>query len=212
MKLKWLALGFLALLLVDTAIAQKKKKRKVVPKITVVPKTDTIPEKIYNSLPICKNDFYFPEWELVVVKDFAFPSNMKAPSQYRILTINQTELNEYMRSIPYEGGGSMKIQLPIFRNGVITCKDYLAMRVVTMDTALQAKYPDIMSFKAHDAANPLNTVRIDGNGSTTSFMIRDENETFFIQPVEFKKRIYYACYSKNDPNFTKEDFENNRRR
>jgi hypothetical protein len=86
------------------------------------------------------------------------------------------------------------------------------MRVVTLDTALQAKYPDIMSFKGHDAGNPTNTVRIDCNGTSSSFMIREENETLYIQPVEFKNRIYYACYSKNDPNFSKEDFESNRRR
>lgn len=212
MKLKWIALSLAALLCVGTIEAQKKrKKKKVIPKVAVVAKVDTVPKKLYHTLPICKNDFYFPEWELVVIKDFVFPSNMKTPANYRILSINQKDLNEYMASIPYENNGSMKIQLPIFRNGVISCKDYLAMRVVTMDTALQAKYPEIMSFKGSDAANQANTVRIDCNGVGTSIMIREENETLFIEPVEFKNRIYYACYSKNDPNFTKDDFENNRR-
>lgn len=208
-----MAVSLMVLLCVGTLHGQKRKKsKKVIGKVVVTPKADTTPLKMYNTLPICKNDFYFPEWEMVVVKDFVFPSNMKTPSQYRILSINQKELNEYLKGIPYENNGSMKIQLPLFRNGVITCKDYLAMRVVTMDTALQAKYPDIMSFKGHDAADPTNTVRIDCDGTSSSFMIREENETLFIQPVEFKKRIYYACYSKNDPNFKKEDFESNRRR
>ena len=77
----------------------------------------------------------------------------------------------------------------------------------SQDSALQAKYPELMSFKAMEDSNPLNTARIDCDGNSTRIVVQYDGETYFVTPFMFNKKIYYACYSKNDPNFIKQSFE-----
>ena len=76
-----------------------------------------------------------------------------------------------------------------------------------MDSALQAKYPQLMSFRVYEKSNLLNAGRIDCDGVSTKMMITYNQETYFVTPVQFNKKRYYASYSKNDPNFKKETFE-----
>lgn len=217
MKLKWILLGLVVVFGSSSLHAQKKKKKKSrQTNITVAkPKemAPKLPVKTYTSLPLCNNDFQFPYWQLAIVKDFVFPANMQAPSQYRLTTITDTLLNQYLKAVPYDFQKEKpkKIQLPLFKNGLITCKDYCIERVITMDSALQAKYPQLMSFKAWDPNNKLNTARIDCDSLSTKVMIRDEDETYFITPVVFQEQTFYACYAKKDPNFKKDDFEKNKR-
>jgi YHS domain-containing protein len=76
-----------------------------------------------------------------------------------------------------------------------------------MDSVLQAKYPELKSFKAFDKNNSLNTVRIDCDGQQTRFMITYNGKIYYIEPVAFSGRTYYACYAKDDANFIKNNFE-----
>lgn len=212
MKLKWILLGLSLLFLQHQGFAVKKKKvaRK---KISAVSKpTPSAPGAAafrFTELPLCQNDYLFPKWQLAIVKDFVFPAGVKAPSNYRLVTIHDGKLFEYLSYVPYDFEKAEKkmIQIPLYMNGVLTCKDYRIMRVQTMDSALQAAYPKIMSFKAYDPNNPLNTARIDCDEFHTKIMIREEGQTYFVQPYPFKNKTFYACYGKNDPNFKKEDFE-----
>jgi hypothetical protein len=147
---------------------------------------------------------------LAIVKGFEFPKGMKAPANYRLASINDAKLNEYLSYVPYDFEKSVKkmIQLPLYQNGLLTCKEYRIVRVQTMDSALQAKYPQLMSFKAYDPNNPLNTARIDCDGESTKILIYEDGQSYFVQPCLFKNKWFYACYGKNDPNFKKYDFEN----
>jgi glutamine amidotransferase-like uncharacterized protein len=76
-----------------------------------------------------------------------------------------------------------------------------------MDSVLQAKYPQLMSFKAFEKGNNLNAARIDCDGFSTKFMVTYNGTTYFVNPVKFKNKIYYASYTKDDPNFVKQKFE-----
>ncbi len=189
------------------ADAQKKKtkrQKKVVKKTVVAApiRTDTLNQ----SLLLCYTRYDMPSWYLAVNKDFRFPVDMQQPANYRLATINDTLFTNYLKTIPFEVYNK-KVNLPLFVNQSIACKEFAIQRVVTMDSALQAKYPDLMSFKAVDEANPLNTARIDCDGSKTQIMMTIDGETYFANPILFNKKIYYACYSKNDPNFQKQSFE-----
>ena len=190
-----------------TADAQKKKTKRVkkAVKKTIVAapiKTDTLNE----SLLLCYTRYDMPSWYLAVNKDFRFPVDMQQPAEYRLATINDTLFTNYLKTIPYEVYNK-KVNLPLYANYSIACKEFAIQRVVTMDSALQAKYPNLMSFKAVDEANPLNTARIDCDGNTTQIMMSIDGETYYATPILFNKKTYYACYSKGDPNFTKRSFE-----
>jgi hypothetical protein len=80
-------------------------------------------------------------------------------------------------------------------------------RTTTMDSALQAKYPELMSFKAFTTENSLNAARIDCDGINTRVMITYDKKVYYITSVVFNKLTYYACYAKDDSNFVKENFE-----
>jgi hypothetical protein len=216
MKLNWILLGLVIFVGIPSTCAAKKKKKVVKPKTTKIEtplKNPKVQPNTFSTLSLCSNDYSFPNWRLAIVRGFVFPKNMQAPSQFRLATINDTALTQYLQSIPFdfEKPQKKKIQIPIYKNGLINCKEYRIERVVTMDSALQAKYPMLMSFKAYDPENPLNTARIDCDGKNTKIMITDDSEIYFVTPILFNKNTFYACYAKSDPNFKKDDFEKNKR-
>ncbi len=207
MKKFYLCLCLLAFCLIQVADAQKKKsryKKKTVKKtiVTSSSRTDTFNQ----NLLLCYTMYDMPSWYLAVNKDFRFPVDMQQPAYYRLATTNDTLLTKYLKSIPYDTF-TKKIVLPLFSNMSISCKEFLIQRTVTMDSLLQAKYPELMSFKAVDAANPLNIARIDCDGKSTRIMMNLNGEVYYATPFVFNKRTYYACYSQNDPNFVKQKFE-----
>ena len=214
MKKIYLAICLLAVFAMQPAEAQKRKKgskKKVVRKATSAPKLNTsaTPKRtdtLNQSLLLCYTMYDMPSWYLAVNKDFRFPVDMQQPAFYRLATINDTLFTNYLAQVPYEIY-SKKITLPLYVNNSISCKEFLIQRVVTMDSALQAKYPELMSFKAVEDSNPLNTARIDCDGKSTRIVVQYDGETYFVNPFMFNKKMYYACYSKNDPNFIKQSFE-----
>jgi hypothetical protein len=78
---------------------------------------------------------------------------------------------------------------------------------MTMDSALQAKYPELLSFKAFASDNSLNAARIDCDGINTRIMITYDSKVYYITSVVFNTITYYACYAKDDSNFIKQPFE-----
>jgi len=188
-----------------TSVANKKKIQQTkVAKEAVSDSTTSIQNK--TSLMLCNTDYGMPTWYLNMVKGFRFPNNFKAPLNYRLVSIQETQLDEYLKTIPYDKSES-KIKVPIYRNRTIDCVEFTIERVTTMDSALQAKYPQLMSFRVYEKSNLLNAGRIDCDGVSTKMMITYNQETYFVTPVQFNKKRYYASYSKNDPNFKKETFE-----
>lgn len=187
----------------------KKKKKynavKVQPTANKQPLTTFSPNTA-STLLLCSNTEGIPFWRMALVKGFQFPNYMQGPAQYRLATFNEQEMNSYLKSISYFKSNK-KIILPLFMNNTLVCKEFEIQRTETMDSVLQAKYPELMSFKAFEAGNSLNTARIDCDGSSTKFMITYNNKVYYITPVLYNKRTYYACYSKDDPNFIKQSFE-----
>jgi hypothetical protein len=196
------------LLFAFSSEANKKKKKVLQTKTTkaVVAASSSVTQA--SSLMLCNADYGMPTWYLNMVKGFQFPSNFQAPLNYRLVTIQEKELGDYLKTIPFEKSEN-KIKVPIYSNRMIDCVEFTIERVTTMDSVLQAKYPDLMSFRIYEKANQLNAGRIDCDGVSTKMMLTYNQETFFVTPVSFNKKTYYACYSKNDPNFKKESFERN---
>jgi hypothetical protein len=193
--------------MIQPADAQKKKskyKKKTIRKTTVAPAKNT--DSLNQSMLLCYTMYGMPSWYLAVNKDFRFPVDMQQPAQYRLTTTNDTLLTQYLKSIPYDTFAK-KIVLPLYSNLNLSCREFMIQRTVTMDAALQAKYPELMSFKAVDAANPLNIARIDCDGKSTRIMMNLNGDVYYATPFVFNKKTYYACYSQNDPNFVKQKFE-----
>ena len=188
--------------------ANKKKKKVLQTKTSKVVVAASSSVIQVSSLMLCNADYGMPTWYLNMVKGFQFPSNFQAPLNYRLVTIQEKELGDYLKTIPFEKSEN-KIKVPIYSNRMIDCVEFTIERVTTMDSVLQAKYPDLMSFRIYEKSNQLNAGRIDCDGVSTKMMLTYNQETFFVTPVSFNKKTYYACYSKNDPNFKKEAFERN---
>lgn len=192
---------------VQQADAQKKKKKiKKKPVTTKVVMPEKRTDTLQQSMLLCYTQYGMPSWYLSVNKDFRFPVDMQQPAHYRLATINDTLFTQYLKKIPFDIY-NRKIVLPLYQNNAIACKEFSIQRTVTMDSALQAKYPNLMSFKAVDEANPLFTARIDCDGQSTRIMINLNGDIYYATPFIFNKKTFYACYSQNDPNFVKRNFE-----
>ncbi|MBP6625231.1 MAG: hypothetical protein KA198_08665 [Chitinophagaceae bacterium] len=210
MKLKFILCLSMVLLVSFSVYSKKKTRKKKVPvKIEEQTKPTIIQPNTFNTMMLCGSKDGMPAWYLALVKGFTFPPNFKAPQFYRTTSINEEQLNNFLNTVPYDSS-NMKITVPLFIDKTLQCKEFTIERVRTMDDELQAKYPDLRSYRVYEQANQLNAGRIDCDGTSTKFMITYNQQVYFIAPVNFKQRLYYACYAKNDPNFQKEEFERRR--
>lgn len=201
--MKYIVLSICAMFLItnNATAAKKKKVKNKTEKVThILPTTDK------SSLMLCNSTYGMPTWKLNFVNGFQFPLGFQAPANYRLVTINNVLLDEYLKTIPYEKS-EMKINIPLFINKTLDCKEFTIERVVTMDSTLQAKYPNLMSFKIYDKTNQLNAGRVDCDDTSTKIMLTFNDEVYFVTPIMYNSKMYYACYSKNDPNFQKKSFE-----
>ncbi len=202
----FILLSFILLVDIQSFAQKSKAKRKNVKRTKKISQTITKSETINQSLMLCYAPYGMSTWYLALDIKFQFPENVQKPSNYKLVTTNDTIFSNYLKTIPFDNY-SHKINLPLYSNKTITCKEFQIARVWTMDSTLQKKYPDLMTFKAVEKNNPLNTARIECDGKTTQIMIEYNGETYFVTPYLFNKKIYYACYSKNDPSFIKQNFE-----
>jgi hypothetical protein len=199
----WLSL---VLLISIDASAQKGPQRKKKKAKKVVVQAPVIEKIRSNSMRLCPTLAPQPSWFLEVVPDFKFPASFQEPSQYRLLTTIDTAFSNYLRAIPYHKS-EIRITIPLYMNHTLICKDFIISRTETMDSVLQAKYPQLMSFKAFAEDNSLNAARIDCDESSTKMMITYDKKTYFVHSILFNNTTYFVCYSKDDPNFIKESFE-----
>lgn len=216
-NMKQTTLALLALLLLaGDAEAQKKKirrKKAVKKQVTLVvpaPAPAVIAgnedPRFTNSRLLCASQNGMPVWYFSIVRGFQFPEGFAAPAHYKLLAINDIQLDEYLHSVP-DTLSDKHITVPLYINGLLECKDFQIVRTETMDSALQAKYPQLMSFVAREKGNSLNEARIECDGTAAKFMVNYNDRTYFVNPVLFDKKIYYATYCKDDPNFVKRPFE-----
>lgn len=191
----------------DSSAKNKKRKLRKKPNTTVGTKPTAPPQSgKTKELLLCANSENIPFWHLAPNSTISFPANMQKPRFYRLVTFNEAEMRTFLKNTPY-ADSSIKIILPVYINNTIECKSFQVSRTKTMDDALQAKYPEIMSFKGFEPGDPFNTIRIETSEKSATFMINYNNDVLFINPITENGKIYYATYSKNDPNFIKNDFE-----
>lgn len=205
---KLLLFATAALVLGFQAGAQKKSrksKKKVITKPVVAPSpvSETNPS---NTMRLCDAALPQPAWFLELPKGFSFPANFPKPSYYRLVSTIDSTFQTYLNGIPTEGN-STKITLPLFINHMVVCKEFIINRTQTLDSALQAKYPFLLSFKAYAADNGLNAARIECDEQSVRMMITYDGKTYFVQSLLWNNRMLYACYAKDDPNFIKDKFE-----
>lgn len=195
------------------ADAQSKRRKRSIPKKQIstkpAPVVESAKSEFNNAALLCSANQSMPAWFLASKINFAFPAGFQAPAQYKLTTINFTSFLNHLRSIPFKESDK-QITLPLYLGDVMICNEYDIVRNETMDSALQAKYPNIMSFAASQKTNPLNDARIESDGESIRIMVRHEGETYFIQSFKHNNRYYFAHYSKNDPNFIKQEFETRR--
>lgn len=203
-----LALMLVASTSVLVAQSKKKKSSKAKPKTTVSTTTPikSEPPVLNNSLLLCPSTDSMPAWYLNEPADFRFPANYPVPTQYQLFGTVYTWLKTSLQKIPYtRNGGSITLPVPV--NGGVQCIQYNIGRVLTMDSALQAKYPQLMSFAAYQKGNPLNDVRIDCDDSNIKMMIRHNGVTYFYQSLPYKNTYLFVAYDKSHAGISKKPFE-----
>ena len=206
---KFLLFAIGALLLVQSADAQKKSrkrtKKKVIAKPVVAPAkvSETNPS---NTMRLCDAVFPQPAWFLELPKGFSFPANFPKPAAYRLVSTIDSTFKSFLNGLSAEGN-TQKITLPLFMNNTVVCKEFIINRTQTLDSALQAKYPFLLSFKAYMADNSLNAARIECDETSVKMMITYEGKAYFVQSLLWNQRMLFACYAKDDANFVKEKFE-----
>ncbi len=183
----------------------KNKHKKKTKKATTANILTKIPAKS-TGMRFCDAPGPQPAWFLELPKGFQFPANFQQPGSYRLVSTIDTVFSSFLSSISYENSGQ-KIVLPVLIDQTLQCKEFNVSRTMTMDSALQAKYPELMSFKAWTTENSLNAARIDCDGINTRIMITFDKKVYYVTSVIFNKTTYYACYAKDDSNFVKEKFE-----
>lgn len=204
--MKRIVLLFAIMLAFMPSDARPKKKKKAVKKaipVQVVTKSTSIET---NTMRMCESPNSQPTWFLATPVGFKFPANFQAPASYRLLTVIDTSFMNFLNGVPYEQS-KCTMMLPVYINQTVQCHEFQITRVETMDSALQAKYPQLMSFKARTASNGLNAARIDCDETAVKISITFDGKQYFVTPVSFNKKTYYACYAKDDVNFVKDRFE-----
>ena len=200
----------LALTISIGAEAQKRgKTRKHLQKATVTSKVTMSSKKNINksnTMRLCDATYPQPSWFLELPRDFKFPANFQQPAAYTLVSTIDTVFNSYLKSIPYDSS-QVKLLLPLFIDNTIHCKEFIVSRSMTMDSALQAKYPSLMSFKAFTTTNSLNAARIECDENSVKMMIIYDKKVYYINSVKYNKMNYYVCYAKDDINFVKDKFE-----
>lgn len=98
------------------------------------------------------------------------------PSEYRALTLDTTMVAEYLKSA-HESGIATAIALPEPNGGF---SDFLVTDSGTLPPELQAKYPDILSFKGSDAQG--RQVRLDVSPMGFQAMVFDPAGVWVVRP------------------------------
>jgi hypothetical protein len=188
--------------------AQQKKKSK---RKTTKSKKEIVQPIIPASKPflLCYSAIDWPSWYLTSIVGFQFPTNSVKPANYRLLKIDEPSMLNYFKKIPYTNS-KFSITVPLFIEGTTQCKDFMVERVSNMDSTLQAKYPELMSFRAYEVNNPLNSGSINCDAKSTKYMFTYNTQVYYVTPLNYNGEHLYVAYSKNDPNFQKKAFEQKR--
>jgi hypothetical protein len=207
---KWI--GLLLIMVCVTIVSAQTKKKKVskakpnTTRVAVANKQE--PTILNNSLLLCASKDSMPAWYLNEPADFRFPANYPVPTQYQLYATVYNWFKLSLQKIPFTRDGA-SITLPIPVDGGVQCIDYSIGRVLTMDSALQAKYPQLMSFAAYQKGNPLNDIRIDCDDNNIKMMVRHNGEIFFYQTLPYKNTYLFLAYNKNRAGVIKKPFETN---
>lgn len=196
-------------LVLSVGILSARHDRKKKAKAPEKPKQEVQRTTQYNpaaTFRLCDATGTQPAWFLSTPKGFSFPTNFPQPAAYRLVSTIDSAWMNFLHKVSYTDSNT-RVTVPVFINETIQCKEFLIQRVETMDSALQAKYPMLMTFKARTAENGLNTARLECDENGVKVMVRFDNKTYFMQPMPYGDKTIYCCYAQDDVNFHKKAFE-----
>ncbi|MBU3677533.1 MAG: hypothetical protein FGM54_10215 [Chitinophagaceae bacterium] len=202
---KWMVLALMVSATIPV-FSQHKKHRSSKAKAKPTSVQTSAPVLLNNSLVLCPSIDSLPAWHLAEPADFKFPANYPVPTQYQLYGTIYKWFKLALTQIPY-APATRRLTLPVPVAGGVQCIDYQVKRVQTMDSALQAKYPQLMSFAASQVGNPLNDMRIDCDGDQISMMIRHQGETYFMRAMPYKGTYLFVAFNKQHAGDKKKPFE-----
>lgn len=127
--------------------------------------------------------------------------DQKLPTIYTAFTIDERALNIYMLQL--KKSGNKEIIIPS-SNG---CATYSLQEAGTMSPELAAQYPEIMSFKGSNTANPAETIRLDYDGTSLRASMSNATGVFLLDPFETKEGKYYLLFDAANSGIPKRPFE-----
>ena len=182
----------------------KQHKKKPVPK--PAPPV-AAPVAIPSGMRLCDAPYPQPAWFLEVPKGFKIPEGYPHPAHYQLLSTIDSSFLHFLQGIPFEKSEPKKITLPVYLDQVVQCREMNIVRTMTLDSALQAEYPLLMSFKAFSGENALNAARIESDEKGARMRITWDKRVCFVRAIQYAQRTYYMCYTLDDPSLKKKTFE-----
>lgn len=115
------------------------------------------------------------------------------PEKYFVISIDNNNLKDFLMNLSSSPDNASMIELPVADG---TQRSFKIWNTPVFTSALQAKFPDIHTYTATAADNPLVTAKIDYTPAGFHAMIFDGANTFFIDPYGTVNDGYYIVYYK----------------
>ena len=117
-------------------------------------------------------------------------------ARYRALTLDLSALRTTLAAAPADGTGALpaRIELPLPEGGFRT---FAVWRTAPMAPGLQAKYPQIRSFRAVGVDDPTLTARLDDSPHGFSAFVHAADGVILVQPVVRGEAAAYLSFRRD---------------
>jgi|GEM_PF-2182270 len=144
------------------------------------------------------------DWRIVQDITLKEPGDgRKLPLKYEVYTVDQDQAAAFFEDIQKNKGGRMTLPMP----ADVGCRTFTLMPSGTLNAALAAKYPKLVSLKGAEEKEKLNTVRLDYDGEKINAEISWNYKVFIIQPWRDNDTLYYLVSRAEDTGYEKVPFE-----
>lgn len=139
----------------------------------------------------------------VVNKDIGKPkyAGLHMPKKFMAYTIDSSQLQSFFENVRVMKAAT--ITIPV--NGV--CQTYRLMPSNTMSEELQAKYPEIQSYRGINTQNSNEYASVDYDGKFLKCRIETADGAIIIDPFQMNSGTYYLHYHIKDTGVPKVPFE-----
>lgn len=117
------------------------------------------------------------------------------PVAYRVFSLNNEYMKNYLFSLPDEKASAGIIELPGPDGNF---ERFAIWQYHMMEPGLEKRHPDVRTFTAYALSDPRVTAKIDFSNTGFHAMIYNGRNTYFLDPYSRENDGNYICYYKRD--------------